>query len=198
MAILSPFQTSLGLNESSAPVSELLELGDRVRPAAAAPMGVWKLGLKCRSTSLAHRLPRRPSSLSLSILSVRRSIINSAVRSLRTPLGWNPILYGMPAARTRPVPAAERAGEVARAPTAPSEFARWCDPRRGAGPVAVPVDVVERALGEVGRGVEDEDEDEVGGGRVAECCAVRWKVPCVGLVNGLVKLVWDVWLVRDW
>jgi hypothetical protein len=60
------------------------------------------------------------------------------------------------------------------------------------------VDVVERALGEVGRGVEEEDEDEVGGGRVAECCAVRWNVPCVGLVNGLVKLVWDVWLVRDW
>lgn len=44
---------------------------------------------------MAHRRPSLPSSFSLSAPCILLCSINSAVRSLRTPLGWNPILYGV-------------------------------------------------------------------------------------------------------
>lgn len=46
--------------------------------------------------TLAQRRPSRPSSFSRSPAFSFRSRRNASVRSLRTPLGWNPILYGCP------------------------------------------------------------------------------------------------------
>lgn len=60
------------------------------------------MSMQLRILTFAHRRPRRPSSFSLSPAFSFRSFRKAAVRSLRTPLGWKPILYGCPRDRDAP------------------------------------------------------------------------------------------------
>lgn len=88
--------------------------------------------------TLAHRLLSRPSSFSRSAAFALRSTVYSAVRSRRTPLGWKPILYGVPLARLDVELAADGAGDVDKPAAAASAAAPPALPVRacvlGAGP----------------------------------------------------------------